>query len=329
MDETIPTLGTAAVPAAAGIPDIDALAAEWLKLDVANGDACVDTIRTYRSHFEGWLVWCRANFILPGQATIEAVKMYRQEMVTSGAKTTTISLKLTTIRRFYQAAVDRGFLQTNPAAGVRPPRERRAVKERIKHLSAGEAELLFRAVPDDAKLKSLRDRALIALMALEGLRRVEVVRACVSDIESMPDGEIRLLVHGKGKERYTYPREDTTAALRNYLLLRGQIPADSEGEPIFVQVRKGGKPEGRIARIGVNKVIDHYLLKAGLKKPGISCHALRHTCGTLLYQATRDIRVVQETLGHEDISTSAGYAHVVERGKARHTQEIPIKLDKN
>jgi integrase/recombinase XerC/integrase/recombinase XerD len=329
MDDLIPTPGTAVIPSAGGIPDIDVLVADWLNLDVANGDACADTIRTYRSHFEGWLAWCRVNSVLPGQATIEAVKMYRQELVTAGAMATTISLKLTTVRRFYQAAVDRGFLHKNPAAGVRAPRERRAVKEKIKYLSAGEAELLFRAVPNDARLKSLRDSALIALMALEGLRRVEVVRACVTDIESMPDGEIRLLVHGKGKERYCYPREDTTAALRDYLILRGQIPADSEGEPIFVQVRKGGTPEGRITRIGVNKVINHYLLKAELKKPGISCHALRHTCGTLLYQATRDIRVVQETLGHEDISTSAGYAHVVERGKARHTREIPVKLGKS
>ncbi|MBE0597461.1 MAG: tyrosine-type recombinase/integrase [Desulfuromonadales bacterium] len=224
-------------------------------------------------------------------------------------------------------AVDRGFLSTNPAASVRAPRERRALKERTKYLSAGEAELLFRAMPtDNGRIKPLRDRAMIALMMLEGLRRVEIERACVADIETVPGGDIRILVRGKGKERFIYPREDTAAALLVYLELRGQVPADATGEPIFVQMRKGGKLEGRITRIGVNKVVDHYLLKAGLKKPGLSCHALRHTCGALLYQATRDVRAVQETLGHENIATSAGYAHIVERSKMRYTREIPVGL---
>ncbi|MDY6849979.1 MAG: tyrosine-type recombinase/integrase [Thermodesulfobacteriota bacterium] len=191
--------------------------------------------------------------------------------------------------------------------------------------SAGEAELLFRAVPNDSELKSLRDKAMIGLMALEGLRRVEIVRACVSDIE--PDGEgLRLLVHGKGRERFIYPREDTALALQQFLALRGPLEKDSHGEPLFVQIRKGGKAMGRISRTGVNKVVDHYLRKAELKREGLSSHALRHTCGALLYQATRDIRAVQETLGHSNIATSAGYAHIIERGKARYTRDIPVKI---
>jgi integrase/recombinase XerC/integrase/recombinase XerD len=257
--------------------------------------------------------------------TVEDVKKWRQELLAVGSKPSTVSLKLTTVRRFYQSAVDRGFVESNPAANIKAPRERRAVKEQIKYLSAGEAELLFRAVPRDSELKSLRDKAMIGLMALEGLRRVEIVRACVSDIES--DGEgLRLLVHGKGRERFIYPREDTARVLQQFLALRGPLEKDSQGEPLFVQVRKGGRAMGRISRTGVNKVVDHYLRKAELKREGLSCHALRHTCGALLYQATRDIRAVQETLGHSNIATSAGYAHIIERCKARYTREIPVKI---
>ncbi|TYO96315.1 phage integrase family protein [Geothermobacter ehrlichii] len=65
-----------------------------------------------------------------------------------------------------------------------------------------------------------------------------------------------------------------------------------------------------------------------MKRDGLSYHALRHTCGALLYQATRDIRAAQETLGHSNISTSAGYAHIVERGQARYTWQIPVELKK-
>lgn len=305
--------------------DVEKLIADWLRLDVANGDACPDTLKTYRGHFEAWLSWCGKNAVHPALATVEDIKGWRQDLIAAGSKPSTISLKLTTVRRFYQSAVDRAFLDSNPAASVRAPRERRAVKERIKYLSAGEAELLFRAVPKDSEIKSLRDKAMIGLMALEGLRRVEIVRACVSDIERDAEG-LRLLVHGKGKERFIYPREDTARALQDFLIGRGPLEKDDQGEPLFVQIRKGGTAMGRITRTGVNKVVDHYLLKAGLKREGLSCHALRHTCGALLYQATRDVRAVQETLGHSNIATSAGYAHIIERGKARYTREIPVKI---
>ena len=312
-------------PAVAEEHDLLPAMADWLRLDVANGDACSDTLKTYRSQIEAWLAWCRKSQIHPGHAASADVKAWRQEMVAAGAKPSTISLKLTIIRRFYQSAVDRGLMASNPANDIKAPRERRARKEQIKYLSAGEAELLFRAVPSGSHVKYLRDRAMIGLMALEGLRRVEIVRSCVSDIESTGNDK-RILIHGKGKERYIYPRNDTAQALQSYLAIRGPVPWDETGEPLFVRIRKDGIPMRRITRQGVNSVVNHYLVRAGLKRPGLSCHALRHTCGALLYQATRDIRAVQETLGHGNISTSAGYAHIIERGRARYTQEIPVRI---
>jgi integrase/recombinase XerC/integrase/recombinase XerD len=310
-----------------GIPDIELLVGEWLGLDVANGDACADTLKTYRSHFSGWLAWCDQYSVVPGQATTDDVKLWRQHLVAIGSKSSTIALKLTTVRRFYQAAVDRGMITTNPVATVRPPRERRAVKDKIKYLTAGEAELLFRAVPNEQRLKPLRDRAMIALMALEGLRRVEIMRANVEDIEVMVDGGIRLLVHGKGKEGYVYPREDTAQAIETFLLFRGKTDPDTLGVPLFTRLLKGGVVAKRITRSGINRIIDTYLLIAGVKRAGVSCHALRHTCGTLLYQATRDVRAVQETLRQSNINTAAIYAGIVDRGKARYTKEIQVKIN--
>lgn len=299
--------------------------AEFMKIDIANGDARPDTVKTYKAHVAQWVSWCRENGIDPAGATAADVKAYRQALVEAGMRHATIALKLTVIRRFYQAAVERGLIPANPAEGVRPPRERQATAGGIRYLSAGEAELLFRAVPRDGSLKSLRDRAMIALMALEGLRTVEITRANVEDIEELPDGGARVLVHGKGRDGYIYPREDTLAALREYLAVRGPVERDEQGTPLFTAVgnRAGGK---RISRDGVRDVVDFYLKKADLKRPGLSCHALRHTCGALLYQATRDIKVVQETLRHANISTAARYAHVIQRQEARYTKAIPVRL---
>jgi len=299
-------------------------AAEWFALDIANGDARPDTIATYLSHINHWLTWCRVKNIDPGHPSPIAVKGFRQELVQSGAAHATISLKLTTIRRFYDGAVSRGLLEHNPVEGIRAPRKRTADAEIIKCLSAGETERLFEAIPHDHQLKNLRDRAMIALMALEGLRRIEICRANMEDIEELETG-VRILVHGKGKDGYIYPREDTVVCIRDYLVRRGPVQHDKDGAPLFVSLSKGNRVRGRITRIGLSKWIDTMLAKAGIGKKGRGCHALRHTCGALLYQATRDVKVVQETLRHASIAMAAKYSHVQERGKARYTQAIPVK----
>lgn len=268
------------------IPPIDtplAQAAEWFALDVANGDARPDTIRTYLSNINHWLSWCRVNKHDPGRPTAEGLKLFRQELVQNGAAHATISLKLTTIRRFYDGAVTRGLLGQNPATKIKAPRNRSADAETMVCLSAGEAELFFRAIPKDSRLINLRDRAMAALMMLEGLRRVEISRANIEDLEEIASGT-RMFVRGKGRDGYIYPREDTTECISAYLGARESFRADPDGKPLFISLSKGGKELSRISRTGLSKWMDKMLERAGIKKAGRACHALRHTCGSLLYQ---------------------------------------------
>ncbi|MGD0586049.1 MAG: tyrosine-type recombinase/integrase [Oryzomonas sp.] len=77
--------------------------------------------------------------------------------------------------------------------------------------------------------------------------------------------------------------------------------------------------------IGLSKLIDTLYSNAAISRPHLACHALRHTCGAQLYQQTRDVKVVQETLRHATIAMAAKHGHIQDRGKARHTQSIPIK----
>jgi integrase/recombinase XerC/integrase/recombinase XerD len=324
LEAGLPAVVPEILPTTVAHPDLISQAAAWFALDVANGDARPDTIATYISHLNHWLVWCRLQGVDPGQARPLHLKAFRQELVQSGAAHATIGLKLTTIRRFYDGAVSRGLLEKNPGKDIKAPRKRTADAEIIKCLTAGETERLFESIPHDHKLKNLRDRAMTALMALEGLRRIEICRANLDDIEETDSG-VRILVHGKGKDGYIYPREDTVACIQGYLIQRGDVVSDKDGEPIFVSLGKAGKLGGRITRIGLSKWMDTMLVKAGITKKGRACHALRHTCGALLYQATRDVKVVQETLRHASIAMAAKYSHVQDRGKARYTQQIQVK----
>lgn len=308
---------------APGLKSIEAAAA-WFGLDTANGDARPDTISTYLSHIGKWFVWCDAAGIDPGSATPDHLKRYRAELVGRGAKHTTISLKLIVVRRFYQGAVDRGLLKVNPVDGIKAPRDRAAC-EKVKHLTAGEAELVFRAIAGD-DIRALRDRAMLMLMTVEGLRRVEITRMNVPDLVHLVSPEdSKIVVRGKGKDAYIYPRPDTVEMITCYLKVRGKMEADKDGEPLFVAIDKSGTPRRRLSRIGLNGIVDSYLRKIGVKKEGVSCHALRHTCGHLVYRETKDLRVVQEVLRHSSPVTSAKYADV-EAQKNRHTKSIRIHI---
>jgi site-specific recombinase XerD len=303
--------------------DLDRAFAKFLRIDVANGDASPDTIRGYRTQIASWVSWCKSQGIHPAHAMTEDVKAYRQDLVSAHYKPASIAHRLVILRRFYQAAVSAGLRADNPAAGVRPPREKRAVED-FGYLSEVELTLLLRSVPDAYKEKNLRGRALLALLGLQGLRTIEIERANVSDLERRADA-IALLVHGKGRDRLVYLRPDVAEALNEYLSLRSPIEPDRKGLPLFASVGNyaGGK---RISRRGIRKVVDFYLLKAGLKKSGLSNLALRHTAATLGYKHSHDLRAVQDMLGHADPKTTARYARVVDMAKSNPALAVPVKL---
>jgi len=295
--------------------------ADFLRIDVGNGDARPDTVRAYLMHVKKWIERCQGAGVDPRQATPDTVKEYRRELIERGAKHSTIALKLTIIRRFYAAALGRGLVATNPVDGIRPPKDRQAEGASIKFLTAGELELLFRAVPRTDKTKDLRDRAMLALMSYEGLRDVEIHRACVGDL--LADG--RMLVRGKGKDAYITPRKDTMEAIQAYLLQRPTVAADGDGVPLFTA--EGNRAGGaRIGREGIRNIVNQYLIQQGLKKEGLSCHALRHTCASLLYQATKDAVIVQKQLRHNSLDVTTRYIHSLAPSEMAWTELIPVTM---
>ena len=303
--------------------DLEGAFAEFLRIDVANGDASPDTLRGYRTQAAQWVDWCRSRGIEPAGATTRDVKAYRQQLVARGFKPATVAHKLVVVRLLYHAAVSAGLRPDHPAEGVRPPREKRPAED-FGYLNEGELALLFRSVPKDDTVKSLRDRSILAVLGLQGLRTVEIERANVGDLRISSDTP-SLLVRGKGRDRIVYLRPDVAELLARYLHVRGPVEPDGTGEPLLVAVGNyaGG---GRISRRGIRKTVDHYLRKADLKRAGLSDHALRHTAATLAYRHTRDLRAVQEMLGHADPKTTARYARVIDMAKRNPALAVPIRL---
>ena len=306
---------------------LDAAFADFLRVDLANGDASQDTICNYRSTVGLWVTWCHDQGVDPATVTVTDVKRYREALIEAGYSPGTIRLKLAVVRRFYEAARNAGLRTDNPAAGVKSPRIRQAIED-FKYLSDGELARFRSVLPDPEKatgpkkVRELRDLLMIDMMVLHGLRTIEVQRANVEDLTDKGEN-MALAVRGKTRDRLVYLRPDTAARMKEYVTLGGGTPRDRGGTPLFSTV---DSPRHRLTRSGIRAIVVRYLRMAGLKRPGVSNHALRHTAATLGYLHTGDLRAVQELLGHANPRMTARYAHVVDMAKKNPVLFIPVKL---
>ncbi|MGF1493622.1 MAG: tyrosine-type recombinase/integrase [Microcoleaceae cyanobacterium] len=306
--------------------------ADFLEIDVGAGDASADTLTTYQRQLIQFLNWCDRHNLHPATITKNDIKKYRRWMVDKQKfKPATIALKLSVVRRFYQAAVDKGLLQLNPATGVKPPREKRDPAERITYLEQDEIEHLLATIPDDGTLKTARDRVLIAIMALEGPRTVELHRANIADIVRQ-GRNLGIRVEGKRNIRVVPLTPEIAELLNTYLEIREMEEDELKpSSPLFIAV--GNRARGqRLSRRGVRLIVDTYLKEAELKHTQgrtLSTHSLRHTAGTLALRSGAELRQVQDLLGHSDPRTTCIYAHVGDRWENNPALKSGVKLGKN
>jgi len=292
---------------------------------IADGNPSQDTLNNYFGRIEAYFHWCAMNRIHPLRIGEEHIVLYRDYLKQQGDKAATIYANLISLKKFYHVAQKFHFIQDNPVADVKSPRDPDASIVKFPYLNAGKLEYLLHIVTTDSE-KTLRDKVMIVFMALEGLRTVEIHRMNEGDINF---GQQSIFIHGKGKNGIIYPRTDTFNLLHHYLQVkdRSVLRQDENGEiPVFTSTSRN-QPGNRIDRRNIRLAIDGWLKKAGLKEPHKSAHMLRHTCATLLYKETKDLKVVQETLRHSTINMSGKYAHLMEREENRYTKNIPIELN--
>ena len=127
------------------------------------------------------------------------------------------------------------------------------------------------------KVRELRDLLMIDMMALHGLRTIEVQRANVEDLTDL-GVNFALVVRGKTRDRLVYLRPDTRARMQEYVALGGETARDRDGTPLFSTI---DAPRHRLTRTRLRAIIVRYLRMAGLKRPGISNLALRAHGGHL------------------------------------------------
>jgi integrase/recombinase XerC len=212
----------------------------------------------------------------------------------------TTARKLATLRSFYKFCLKRHYVEANPLASVRTPKQEKRLP---KFLEEHEVRKLLET-PDVTTLLGARDRAMLETLYSTGVRVSELVDLNLQDVDFV--GEC-LHIRGKGKKERITPIAPTALAwIRRYMDMRRADPRAATFDQNAVFVNKHGQ---RLSTRSVRRKIDKYLAIAGLD-PSISPHTLRHSFATHMLNRGADLRSVQELLGHQSLSTTQIYTHV-------------------
>lgn len=210
-----------------------------------------------------------------------------------------IARKLSAIRSFYRYLTREGILSTNPLEKAPSPK----LDRRLPSFLTVEETVQLLQAPDLSTAVGQRDRALMELLYASGLRVSELVSLNLEQI-NLNTNEIRVV--GKGsKERMVLMGEPAGRALAIYLEEgRAELLGEKRSDAVFVN-RYGD----RLIERRVQKILDGYAKAVGIGKR-VHPHILRHTFATHLLDGGADLRVVQELLGHANLSSTQIYTHV-------------------
>ncbi|MDD5422129.1 MAG: site-specific tyrosine recombinase XerD [Candidatus Omnitrophica bacterium] len=238
---------------------------------------------------------------------------YLLYMKDKGISSNSISRALVAIKMFYKFMVQERLAKDDVAGILESPK---LIKTLPNVLNIAEVDRLISA-PDVRDWMGIRDKAALELMYAAGMRVSEMVEVRKEDL-NLDVGIIKC--RGKGdKERLVPIGKKAQEAIARYLeKTRARLLKKREDNHLFLS-RLGRK----ISRQPFWKMIKKYAKQARIKKE-ITPHTLRHSFATHLLEKGADLRVVQELLGHSDISTTQLYTHIdKERLKSIHRQFHP------
>jgi integrase/recombinase XerD len=280
--------------------------------------ASANTIAAYRRDLADYVAFLAEIGGDPLTASSDQTRAFLVHRSKEGLKASSLARQLSAVRQFHKHLYLEGRRSDDPAAAIEGPRRSRPVP---KVLSVADVDKLLSLAheglddperPPADRLRATRMACLIELLYASGLR--------VSELLSLPKSVANarqplIAVRGKGgKERLAPISEPARAAMARY---RAMLEAEAPGRAKSPWLFPADGASGHLTRQVFARELKVVAVAAGLAAARISPHALRHAFASHLLQNGADLRVVQDLLGHADISTTQIYTHVLdERAKA-------------
>lgn len=279
----------------------------FLDMLAAERGAAANTLAAYRRDLDDYLGYLAGEGIEPEEAEAGHVRAYIASLEPRGLKASSAARRLSCIRGFHRFLYAEGFSESEPTAPVAAPRRTKGLP---KILSVAEVDRLLAtarervAVAGDERAEAraaARMLCLLELLYATGLRVSELVALPRSAAATQ---ERYLVVKGKGGRERLVPLTDLAReAMRAHAV---HLPA--EGSWLF----PAESESGHLTRQTFARDLKLVASAAGLRADRVSPHVLRHAFASHLLQNGADLRIVQELLGHADISTTQIYTHVLD-----------------
>lgn len=232
---------------------------------------------------------------------------WRNDLVARGVAPATLRRKLAALSSLFNYLCEQNAVLDNPTLGVKRVKEN-SHEGKTPALSDSQARLLL-DMPSENTLKGKRDRAVLSTLLYHGLRRAELCKLRVEDMQ-VRQGINHFRVHGKGgKIRYIPVHYETARRIDDYLVTAGH--GTLKNAALFRPVIKTSAGEDPGHSIAVDtvyrRIVIHYLKQAGMDLNGLCPHALRATAGTNALEHGADLAEVQTWMGHSQIQTTRLY----------------------
>lgn len=261
----------------------------YLKYERAYSD---NTVGDYMNDINKYEEFLKKDILKSDTEDLEKYLKYIKNL-----ESTTVAHKITSIKSYFNYNIKRGIVSVNPADKVSRPKLTKHLPEYLTEEEVG--KLL------DVDVKSpydYRNKTILELLYSSGIRISELVNIKTPNYDSE---ECLIRIMGKGSKERIVPLGDYAVNIMNDYM-NNYRPLINKKHTDYVFINNRGD---KISRQFIFKVIKKEALKKGIKKD-ISPHTLRHTFATHLLKNGADLRIIQELLGHENISTTQIYTHV-------------------
>lgn len=276
----------------------------FFEMMAAERGARTNTLASYRRDLEALAVFMKNRGKPIEAATATHIRDYLTRLRRDGVAARTSARRLSVIRQFFRFLYAENVRADDPSAGIDSPKLARSLP---KYLQEEEVERLLVAARETAGTAGLRLTALVELLYATGLRVSELVGLPVSALAQ--NGEV-LVVTGKGgKERMVPLSDPAREATAAYLEVRDRYLGKADSAPWLFPAKSG---RTHLSRVVFSKLLKDLAVVAGIDPACVSPHVLRHSFASHMLAHGADLRMLQQMLGHADISTTQIYTHVLE-----------------
>ncbi len=278
----------------------------FLKMEKSLSD---NTVSAYQRDLKKLFLYLEEAHIEPLKVKLEHLRDFLIEINQAGISARSQARVVSSIKSFYNFLIYKNKIENDPTELLESPKIGLRLPDA---LSTEEIDKMIDAL-DMSKPESTRNRAIIEVLYGSGVRVSELINIELSKIYFQ---EKYMLIEGKGSKQRLVPLSNESLKQINlWLLDRNKLKIKKGNEDYLFLNRRGSQ----ISRAMVFEMVKQLALKANIQKR-VSPHVFRHSFATHLLENGANLRVIQQLLGHESITTTELYTHM-DIKQLRHTIE--------